>query len=35
VLADVHASGIDGYEFLGRALRSDPALHVIIRRALF
>jgi DNA-binding NtrC family response regulator len=30
VLADVHASGSDGYEFLDRALRSDPGVHVII-----
>jgi DNA-binding NtrC family response regulator len=30
VLADVHASGIDGYEFLDRALRIDPGVHVIV-----
>jgi DNA-binding NtrC family response regulator len=30
VLADIHASRIDGYEFLDRALRSDPGVHVIV-----
>jgi two-component system, NtrC family, response regulator HydG len=30
VLADVHAPGKDGYEFLDRALRSDPGVHVIV-----
>ncbi len=30
VLADVHASGINGYEFLDRALRTDPGVHVIV-----
>jgi DNA-binding NtrC family response regulator len=30
VLADVHASGINGYEFLDRALRCDPGVHVIV-----
>jgi DNA-binding NtrC family response regulator len=29
-LADVHASGSNGYEFLDRALRNDPGVHVII-----
>jgi DNA-binding NtrC family response regulator len=30
VLADVHTPGIDGYEFLDHALRSEPGIHVII-----
>src|SRR5260370_22925690 len=30
VLADVHMRGMDGYEFLDQALRSDPGVHVII-----
>jgi CheY-like chemotaxis protein len=30
VLADVGASGNAGYQFLDRALRSDPGLHVIV-----
>jgi DNA-binding NtrC family response regulator len=30
VLADVQMPGMDGYEFLDRALRSDPGVHVIV-----
>jgi DNA-binding NtrC family response regulator len=30
VLADVHMPEIDGYQFLDRALRTDPGTHVII-----
>jgi len=30
VLADVGMSGMDGYEFLERALRADPGVHVIV-----
>lgn len=30
VLADVNMPGMNGYEFLDRALRSDPGIHVIV-----
>jgi DNA-binding NtrC family response regulator len=30
VLADVHIPEMDGYEFLDRASRSDPGVHVIL-----
>src|SRR5271163_4413517 len=33
VLADMHIPGMDGYEFLDRALRSDPGVHVIVMTA--
>src|SRR5262249_9472615 len=30
MLANIHASGTEGYEFLDRALRTDPGLHIIV-----
>src|SRR5580704_3992138 len=30
VLADVNMPGMNGYEFLDRALRNDPGIHVIV-----
>jgi DNA-binding NtrC family response regulator len=33
VLADMHMPGMGGYEFLDRALRSDPGVHVIVMTA--
>jgi DNA-binding NtrC family response regulator len=30
VLADMHLPGSDGYEFLDRALRADPGVHIIV-----
>jgi len=30
VLADMHLPGSDGYEFLDRALRADPGIHIIV-----
>lgn len=34
VLANVHTPISNGYEFLDRALRSDPGVHVISQRAV-
>ncbi len=33
VLVEVHVPGMDGYEFLDRASRSDPGVHVILMTA--
>jgi DNA-binding NtrC family response regulator len=30
VLADLHMPGVNGYEFLDRALRCDPGVHIIV-----
>ncbi len=30
VLADVHMPQVDGYEFLNRALRTDPGVHIVV-----
>src|SRR5205814_9459853 len=30
ILADVHMPGIDGYEFLERAIKADPGAHIIL-----
>jgi DNA-binding NtrC family response regulator len=30
MIANIHASGTEGYEFPDRALRTDPGLHVIV-----
>src|SRR5436305_12492883 len=30
IIANIHACGTEGYEFLDRALRVDPGLHVIV-----
>ena len=30
MIANIHASGTEGYEFLYRALRTDPGLHLIV-----